>query len=78
MTSTSNHPGEVLRREILPRLGGSVAALAGQLNLSEGMASELLQGHVAVSPAIASRLADVLGGSRADYLSAVEDFEAYH
>jgi len=75
MSEKMGHPGERLRREALPRLG-SLNALAGRLGLSVGMTSELLHGRVSVNPALATRIAGMLGGEGVDYIAPAEEFDA--
>ncbi|MBI1383953.1 MAG: hypothetical protein GC150_03460 [Rhizobiales bacterium] len=67
MAQMAEHPGIRLRREALPRFGGSLPALAGRLDVSVGVASELLDGRVTIGPALAARIATVLGGERTDW-----------
>ena len=63
------HPGELLREDVLPALGLSVAAAAKQLGVARVTLSRILHGHAAISPEMALRLEEWLGvenGGRAD------------
>ncbi len=50
------HPGETLRKDILPTLGLSVTKAAEQLNISRPTLSRVLNGHAAISPEMALRI----------------------
>jgi addiction module HigA family antidote len=63
------HPGETLREDVLPALGLSVTEAAAQLGVTRPALSRVLNGHAAISPAMALRLEGWLGienGGRAD------------
>mgnify|MGYP001025975406 CR=1 FL=1 len=63
------HPGEALRDDVLPELGMSVTEAAAQLGVTRAALSRVLNGHAAISPAMALRLEAWLGvehGGRAD------------
>lgn len=71
MTTMYNppHPGETLREDILPALGITVTQAAAQLGVTRAALSRVLNGHAAISPAMALRLESWLGvenGGRAD------------
>lgn len=57
----STHPGAILREDVLPALGGSVAAFSAQLGIPEPQLVEILAETAPVTPAIADKLAAVLG-----------------
>lgn len=56
------HPGETLREDILPALGLSVSAAAGQLGISRVALSRVLHGRAGVSIDLARRLEKWLCG----------------
>ncbi|MFT4187432.1 MAG: HigA family addiction module antitoxin [Aeromicrobium sp.] len=53
---TPVHPGEVLREDVLADLGLTVSEAADRLGMSRVALSRVLNGHAAVSPALALRL----------------------
>ncbi len=64
MNSTQHnppHPGITLRDDVLPALGLSVTAAAGQLGVSRVALSRILNGHAAISPEMALRIEAWLG-----------------
>ena len=68
------HPGEIIREDCMAPLGLSVTATAELLGVSRTSLSELLNGHMGVSPEMAVRLekqgwssAKVWLGLQADY-----------
>jgi addiction module HigA family antidote len=58
------HPGETLREDVLPALGLSVSAAAGQLGVTRGMLSRVLNGNAPISADLAVRLEKWLGVDR--------------
>ena len=63
------HPGLTLRDDVLPALGLSVTAAAGQLGVTRAALSRVLNARAAISPEMALRLEGWLGvenGGRAD------------
>lgn len=58
------HPGETLREDVLPALGLSVSAAAGQLGVTRGMLSRVLNGSTPISAEFAVRLEKWLGVDR--------------
>ena len=56
-----NHPGEVLREDVLPALGMTVSAVAGALGVSRQTLHTLLAERAAVSPEMALRLGKLCG-----------------
>lgn len=68
------HPGEIIREDCIAPLGLSVTQTAEDLGVSRTALSELLNGHMKVSPEMAVRLekrgwssAEVWLGLQADY-----------
>jgi addiction module HigA family antidote len=55
------HPGEILREDVLPALGLTVAEAAGQLRVSRQTLHRILSGTMAVSPEMAVRLGKFCG-----------------
>lgn len=49
------HPGEIVREECLDRLGLTVTAAAAVLGVTRKALSDLLNGHIGVSPEMAIR-----------------------
>jgi addiction module HigA family antidote len=67
MNSTQHnppHPGITLRDDVLPALGLSVTAAAGQLGVSRVALSRILNGHASISPEMALRIEAWLGIER--------------
>lgn len=63
------HPGETLREDVLPALGLNVTTAAEQLGVTRPALSRVLNGHAAISSAMALRIEGWLGienGGRAD------------
>jgi addiction module HigA family antidote len=59
------HPGEILREDVLPALGLSVAEAAGELRVSRQTLHRILSGSMAVSPEMAVRLGKFCGNGAA-------------
>ena len=57
------HPGEVLREDVLPETGLSVAAAARALGVSRQMLHGILQGQRPISALMSIRLARLFGSS---------------
>lgn len=55
------HPGEILREDILPGLGMSVAVAAGHLHVTRQALHRVLAGTAAVSPEMALRIGKFCG-----------------
>lgn len=62
------HPGEVIRQLCLEPLGLTVTAAATGLGVTRKTLSELLNGHVGISPEMALRLSMAFGGSAESWL----------
>lgn len=50
------HPGAILREDVLPELGLTVAGAARQLRVSRAMLSRILSGHAGISAETALRM----------------------
>lgn len=70
MTQMHNppHPGEILKEDVLPKLGLSVTGAAEHLKMSRVALSRVLNGHAAISAELALRLADWLLPSAESWL----------
>jgi len=63
------HPGETLKKDVLPALGLSVTDAAAQLGVTRPALSRVLNGRAAISPEMALRIEGWLGienGGKAD------------
>ncbi len=63
------HPGEVLRADVLGELGLSVTDAADRLGVSRVALSRVLNGHAAISPALALRLETANAGTARMWLT---------
>ncbi|MEY2340593.1 HigA family addiction module antitoxin [Acidithiobacillus sp. IBUN Pt1247-S3] len=71
------HPGETIRELCLEPLGMSVTAAADALGVTRKAVSELLNGHVAISPTMAFRLAAVFGASAESWLTQQAQYDLW-
>ena len=55
------HPGALLREDLIPATGKSVAAIAGLLGISRQHLNDIVHERKAVSPEIAVRLGKLFG-----------------
>ncbi|WP_202419884.1 HigA family addiction module antitoxin [Pseudoduganella guangdongensis] len=62
------HPGKVIRDGVFAESGMTVIEFARRLGISRVALSRVLHGHAAVSPEMAIRLSDALGGSAESWL----------
>ncbi|GAB3458638.1 HigA family addiction module antitoxin [Massilia terrae] len=62
------HPGEILKEDVLPGLGLTVTEAAAQLGVSRVALSRVINGRAAISPELAIRLAQWLGGNAESWL----------
>jgi len=62
------HPGYLIRRKCLEPYGLAVAEAARILGVSRQALNNLVNGHAAISPEMAVRLAKAFGGSDEDWL----------
>ena len=60
------HPGSILREDVLPELGLTITDAAHQLGIARVTLSRLIHERSAVSPDMAIRLEDWLGGPCAE------------
>lgn len=62
------HPGETIRKDCIEPLGLTVTKAAEGLGVSRKHLSNLLNGHVGISPEMAIRLSKAFGGSPESWL----------
>jgi addiction module HigA family antidote len=55
------HPGEILREDILPRIGLTLGELAGHLGVSAALLADFLAERASVTADLAMRLGAALG-----------------
>jgi antitoxin HigA-1 len=76
------HPGLTLREDVLPALAVSITDAATQLGVTRTALSRVLNGHAAVSPAMALRIEAWLGvdrGGRAElWLGMQAAYDLWH
>jgi addiction module HigA family antidote len=72
------HPGEILREDVLPALGLSVAEAARQLRVSRQMLHSILAGRSAVSPEMAVRLGRFCGNGAGFWLRLQAAHDLWH
>ncbi|HEX9670223.1 MAG TPA: HigA family addiction module antitoxin [Thermoanaerobaculia bacterium] len=72
------HPGEILREDVLPALGLSVAEAARQLRVSRQMLHSILAGRSAVSPEMAVRLGRFCGNGAGFWLRLQSAHDLWH
>lgn len=72
------HPGELLRVDILPALGVSVAAAARDLQVSRQLLHGILVGRRPVTPAMALRLGRYCGNGPELWLAMQTAYDLWH
>ncbi len=76
------HPGMTLRDDVLPALAVSITDAATQLGVTRAALSRVLNGHAAISPAMALRIEAWLGidrGGRAElWLEMQAAYDLWH
>ena len=72
------HPGEILREDVLPALGLSVAEAANQLRVSRQTLHRILSGTMAVSPEMAVRLGKFCGNGPGLWSRLQSAFDLWH
>ncbi len=70
------HPGQIIRLK-LQILGVSISAAARSLGIHRTHFSDLVNGHVGISPTVALRLSLGLGGSAEDWMQHQTDYELH-
>lgn len=71
------HPGEVLKDGVIDGVTITVTRLAQQLGVTRAALSRVLNGKAAISPEMALRLADALGGSAESWLHMQADYDLW-
>jgi addiction module HigA family antidote len=72
------HPGAILREDVLPDLGLSVAETARQLGVSRQMLHSILAERSAVSPEMALRLGRFCGNGPGFWLRMQTAYDLWH
>lgn len=72
------HPGEILREDVLPALGLSVAEAARALRISRQTLHRILAGAMAVSPEMAVRLGKFCGNGPGLWLRLQAAHDLWH
>ena len=72
------HPGAILREEVLPALGLTVAEAARQLRVSRQMLHSILAGSSVVSPEMAVRLGRFCGNGAGFWLRMQTAHDLWH
>jgi addiction module HigA family antidote len=73
-----SHPGSILREDVLPALGLSVAEAARQLRVSRQMLHSILAERAAVSPEMAVRLGKFCGNGSGFWLRMQNAHDLWH
>lgn len=71
------HPGEVLKDGVFADGGLSVTEFAQRLGVTRSALSRVLNGRAAISPDMALRLADALGGSAESWLHMQANYDLW-
>jgi addiction module HigA family antidote len=72
------HPGEVLREDVLPELGLSVAAAARRLHVTRQTLHRILAGTSAVTPDMALRIGALCGNGPSLWLRMQQQHDLWH
>ena len=72
------HPGAILREDILPALGLSVAAAARRMRVSRQTLHELLAARKGFTPEMALRAGALAGNGATLWLRMQQDFDLWH
>ncbi len=71
------HPGEMLREDLMPDYGLTVASLAEALGVSRQTVNEILRERRAISPAMALMLSRLFGNSPEFWLNAQRNVDLW-
>lgn len=71
------HPGEVLKDGVFDDSTLTVTDFAKQIGVTRAALSRVLNGRAALSPEMALRLADALGGSAESWLHIQADYDLW-
>ena len=69
------HPGEILREDVLPALGKSKTEIARLLGISRQTLYDILEERQPVTPAMALRIAKLLGTTPESWLNMQRDYD---
>ena len=72
------HPGELLRKDVIPATGESKAAIARLLGISRQHLRSVLAEHKRVSPEVAVRLAKLFGNEPLFWIRMQGVYDAWH
>ena len=72
------HPGGVIKRLYLEPLGVTVTAAARALGVTRKNLSELLNGHIGISPEMAIRLSKAFNTTPESWLNKQQDYDLWH
>lgn len=72
------HPGAILREDILPTLGLSVAETARRLHVSRQTLHDLLAERKGFTPEMALRIGKLAGNGAAFWLRMQQDYDLWH
>lgn len=72
------HPGAILREDVLPALGLSVAETARRLHVSRQTLHDLLAERKSFTPEMALRVGKLAGNGAPLWLSMQQDFDLWH
>ncbi|NOT13041.1 MAG: HigA family addiction module antidote protein [Methylococcaceae bacterium] len=71
------HPGEVLKDGVFDGSALTVTRFAEQIGVTRAALSRVLNGKAAISPDMALRIADALGGSAESWLHMQADYDLW-
>ncbi|TAN49371.1 MAG: addiction module antidote protein, HigA family [Methylococcaceae bacterium] len=71
------HPGEVLKDGVFTDTATSIAGFAKRIGVTRVALSRVLNGKAAISPDMALRLADALGGSAESWLHMQANYDLW-
>ena len=72
------HPGEVLREDVLPRLGLAVSTAATQLGVTRQTLHRILAGTTSITPAMALRIGKFFGNGPGVWLRLQNAYDLWH
>lgn len=72
------HPGEVLREDVLPALGKSVAEAARDLGVSRQTLHAILAGSAGITPGMALRIGKFCGNGPDLWLDMQKAYDLWH
>jgi antitoxin HigA-1 len=73
-----SHPGALLREDIIPATGKSVAAIAGLLGISRQHLYDILAERKPVSPNVAVRLGKLFGDGAGIWIRMQAAYDTWH